>query len=173
VDTTKLNEWLQIATAVGVIVGLVLVAYELRLSNRMAWEQASADALERYDKVSELTLQPGVAELFLRAHEGGEISREEAVKLNAYIDVALSTILHDHRLYVTGSLVLEQGWEPTYNRVIQFYFGSQYARRRWETSKVSWQTEFASVVDKALAASNQRNIFGELDYARGASDTVD
>jgi hypothetical protein len=68
-NSTRLNEWLQIAAGVGVIVGLVLVAYEIRISNRVGVEQANAVVVEKWDKVSELALQPGVAEFFVRAHE--------------------------------------------------------------------------------------------------------
>jgi hypothetical protein len=68
-NSTRLNEWLQIAAGVGVIVGLVLVAYEIRISNRIGVEQANAVVVEKWDKVSELALQPGVAEFFVRAHE--------------------------------------------------------------------------------------------------------
>jgi len=170
---TKLNDWLQIAAALGVIVGLGLVAYELRLSNRIGWEQASADALDRWDNVSEMSLLPGMAELFLRAHQGEELSREEAIFMNAYIDTGLSTILHDYRLYLTGSLVLPQGWESAYNRIIQYYAGSPYARRKWETSKVAWQPDFVSVVDNALVAEEQRDVIGEIDYARVAIRVTD
>lgn len=172
-DTAKLNDWLQIAAAVGVITGLVLVAYELRLSNRIAWEQASADALERWDRVNEFMLVPGTAELMLRAHKGEELSQEETVKLNAFADVALSTILHEYRIYKTGTLDLPQGFESAYNGVIQFYLGDQYGRRRWEVVRFSWQPEFVQIVDSALESPIQRNIIGEIDYTRGASDRIE
>lgn len=171
-NTTKLSDWLQIAAAVGVIIGLVLVAYELRLSNRIAWEQASADALERWDRVSEFLIIPGTAELFLRAHNDEELTREETIKLNAFIDVALSTILHEYRIYETGTLVLPQGFESAYNGVIQFYIGNQYGRRRWEVVKFGWQPEIVDIIDGALESPTQRNVIGDLDYIRGASDQV-
>ena len=172
-NTAKMSDWLQIAAAVGVIIGLVLVAYELRQSNRIAWEQASADALERWDRVAEFEFQSETAELLLRVHAGEELSREETIKLNAYYDVALNTILHEYRLYKTRTLDLPQGFEHAYNRLIQFYLGSQHGRRRWEVMKNEWQPEFVGVIDRALASHNQRNLIGELDYIRGASDRLD
>ena len=172
-DSSKLNDWLQITAAVGVIIGLVLVAYELRQSNRIAWEQASADALERWDIVAEFEFKSETADLLLRAHTGEELSRADTIKLNAYYDVALNTILHEYRLYKTQTLDLPQGFESAYNGLIQFYLGSQHGRRRWELMKTEWQPEFVDVVDRALESNNQRKVIGELDYIRGASDRVD
>ena len=170
--SSKLSEWLQTAAAAGVIIGLALVAYELRMSNRIAWEVASVDSLEKWDRVSEALRSPNTAKLFLSAHSGEILSREEVLKLNAFTDVAMSTILHDYRLIQTGTLNMPQGFESAYNGVIQFYLGNQYGQRRWAVVKFAWEPDFVTAVDKALAASNQRNIIGELDFVRGEVDQV-
>lgn len=55
-DSSKLNDWVQIAATIGVIAGLILVAYEIRVSNRLGFEQANADRMERWNSLSEVAL---------------------------------------------------------------------------------------------------------------------
>ena len=38
-NASKLSDWLQMTAAIGVIAGLMLVAYEIRVSNRIGLDQ--------------------------------------------------------------------------------------------------------------------------------------
>ena len=69
-NTTKLNDWLQMTAAVGVIAGLVLVAYELRISNRMGYEQANAEGIRMWTDHDRAKFSPELVELIVRNAEG-------------------------------------------------------------------------------------------------------
>ena len=74
---TKLNDWIQIAASLGVIVGLILVAYEIRTSNRLGIDQANAESIEKFGSMYEHFSSVDAASLLVRAHEGGELTRVE------------------------------------------------------------------------------------------------
>lgn len=169
-NTTKLNDWLQIAAAAGVIVGLVLVAYEIRISNRIGIEQANAAMLDRWDVVLEAGTSPQIADLFVRAHEGDELSRAEVFMLNNFLDQYLNTLSYE--LQLAENEIIKVSPEA-YQGVIQLYGGNQYFRRRWEAVRYTYDDTIVPIVDSALAAPEQRDIIAYLDYIRGATDRLD
>lgn len=169
-STSKLNDWLQIAAAAGVIVGLVLVAYEIRVSNRIGLEQAYASSIERWELIYQLGTSPEIAELWVRAHEGNELSRPEAFVLNNYIDTFLSAVDIDLTLQDTESLSVPA---EMLHGDIQYYVMNDYFERRWSVVRHLYGEHVAGAVDGALNSPSQRDVLAYLDYIRGASDQLE
>ena len=172
-NTTKLNDWMQIAAAAGVVAGLALVAYEVRVSNRIGLEQANAQSMSIYGAVNELYSTPDAADLFIRANEGDELSRKEMVRLDNLLNAWIGAVFYDWTLSNTGTIAFESSFADSYTPAIQWYLGSEIGRRKWETDKGEWESAFAEIVASALAASKQRNVLGELDNLRGATNSVE
>ena len=172
-NTTKLNDWMQIAATAGVVAGLALVAYEVRVSNRIGFEQANAQSLSNYSAVDELYSTPDAADLFVRAYEGDELSRKEMVRLDSLMNAWIGAVFYDWTLSNTGTIAFESSFEDSYAPVIQWYLGSELGRRKWETDKGEWDPAFGEIIASALAASKQRNVLRELDYLRGATNSFE
>jgi hypothetical protein len=173
VISTKLNDWMQIAAAAGVVAGLVLVAYEIRVSNRIGLEQASAQILSNYGAVDEIFSTHDAADLFVRANEGDELSRKEMVRLGSMLNTYIGALFYNWTLSNTGTVTVEGDFADYYTPTIQFYLGNEVGRRKWELDKGDWDTAFAEIVASALAASKQGNVLGELDYLRGATNSLE
>jgi len=171
-SATKINDWLQMTAAIGVIAGLFLVSYEIRVSNRIGIEQANADSLSRYGEVAALHSTSDAADLFVRAHEGEELSRKEMVRLDNMLNAYLGAVFYDWTLVEAGTITLDGEFADFYGPAIQWYLGSPTGRRKWKTDRGDWNTAFADIIENALAAPIQRNVLGELDYLRGATDSV-
>lgn len=169
-NTGKLSDWLQIAASVGVIIGLVMVGYEIRVSNRIGIEQASSMAIERWDRINEFMLTEGVADIFVRANRGEALTAAEALQLKALADSALMAMQYDLQLAETGSWDSYDDIEGIYDRTIQLYVGNEYSRRQWEMAKHAWDPWFVSIVDQALAKSDKRDVISELDYVLGIAE---
>lgn len=169
-NTTKLSEWLNIAAAAGVIVSLLLVAYEIRLSNRIGLEQASAARWDRWDLVQEMGSSPHIADVIVRAHEGDTLTRAEAFMLNNYVDQYFSAISYEVELMETGTFDSSQEVSPA---GLQILTGSEYFVRRWSVVKDFQYEEVERIVESALTAANQRDITAYLDYIRGATDQLE
>ena len=172
-NTDKLNDWLQMIAVVGVIAGLVLVAYEISVSNRIGLEQANAESLNRYGAVNTLFSNADAADIFVRAQEGDELSRQEMVRLDNMLNAWISALFYDWTLAESGTLSVEPGFVEFYAPAIQWFLGSEVGRRKWDTDSGDWDAQFAEIIESALAASKQRNVLGELDYLRGAADSIE
>ncbi len=172
-DTRKLNDWVQIAATIGVIAGLVLVAYEIRVSNRLGFEQANADRMDRWTTINEVALSTGAVELLIRAREGDELSRVETERLNQFESVVLNTLFYDFTLAETGTVTFPGGFASFYQGVIQGYLGSEISRRHWEVIREYWRPGFGTTIDSALAAPDQRDYLAEIDFIRGTIDRLE
>jgi len=172
-NSSKLNDWLQIGASVGLMLGLVMVAYEIRISNRLGVEQAAADRMGKWTTLSEVAISTNASDLFVRAHEGDKLTRAETRKLANLTSVFLNTIFYDWTLTQTGTLTFPGGFESFYRSTIQSYVGHEHGRRHWETIRGAWRAPFSEIIDDALAAPDPRDVVGELDYIRGETDLIE
>ena len=153
---TKLNDWIQIAASLGVIVGLILVAYEIRTSNRLGIDQANAESIEKFGSMYEHFSSVDAAGLLVRAHEGGELTRVEIYRFDNLINLFLSTIYYEWTIEKTGTVSFEGGFETFYTPSIKWYLDSAPARRKWELDRSEWETPFANI---NMLSENKRRPF--------------
>jgi hypothetical protein len=78
--TSKLSEWLTIATNVGVIVGLILIAFEYKQNNELLLVESSANRANQANTFVDLVIQdPTLIELLNK--DSSELSRVESDRL--------------------------------------------------------------------------------------------
>jgi len=128
-NASKLNDWLQTTAAAGVILGLILVAYEIRVSNRIGLDQANSESLSRYLEAIALASTAEAADLFIRAHEGDVLSRQEMLRLDEMLNAYIGSMYYDWTLSQSGTLSFEQGFAEFYTPAIQWYLSSELGRR--------------------------------------------
>jgi hypothetical protein len=172
-NASKLNDWLQITAAVGVVAGLILVAYEIRVSNRIGLDQANSESLSRWHEADAIASTAQAADIFIRSHEGDVLSRQEMLRLDVMLNAYIGAMYYDWTLSESGTISYEQGFAEFFTPAIQWYLGSELGRRKWETDSSDWETPFAEIIDSALADPKQRNVLAELDYLRGAADSAE
>lgn len=93
-NTTKLNDWLGIATNIGVIVGLALVAYEINQTNqamsldhRAQLIEITATGREGWQNfASRIIDSEEVADIWLRGGQGKELTEQEAERFRWLAD---------------------------------------------------------------------------------------
>jgi hypothetical protein len=152
---------------VGVIIGLLLVAYEIRISNRIGLEQANAAAAERWGAIYALGASPEIADIWVRAHEGDELSRAETFMLNSYADTAITAIAFDLTLRQTESVSFN---DDDYLGAAQYYVTTETFKRRWPTLRSMYDGPIVDLLDRAIASPDQRDIVSYLDEIRGVTD---
>ena len=172
-NASKLNHWLQMTAAVGVVAGLILVAYEIRVSNRIGLDQAHAESANRWNAADAVYSTAEAADLFIRINEDDVISRQEMLRLDGMLNAWLTAVYADWTLYESGTFGIDGGFADSYTATIQWVLGSEVGRRKWTNDSGTWDAEFAAIVDSALAASKQNNVLSELDYLRGATESVE
>ena len=108
--------------------------------------------------------------MFVRAHEGDELTRAEVFMLNNFVDQFLNTISYELALEET------RGTQPPLdNRVkgLQLYTANRYFKRRWEAYNDTWEAPIVALVDRTLENPDQRDVLAYLDYIRGATDQLE
>ena len=84
-QSSKLNDRLQILASVGVLVGLVIVAYEIRETNRIAFDQMVYESTASFMTWELIQTNPDVARVIIKAREDEEpLSRVEAQILSGF-----------------------------------------------------------------------------------------
>jgi len=169
-NSTKFNDWLQIAAAVGVIAGLLLVAYEIRVSNRVGVEQANAARFDNWAVLNEQMQTEGMSDLFVRAHEGDQLSRTEVAKLMSLIDTFVGSLNYIFVLYEMGSVDYGSDFGLYHRRYILYFLGSDFGRRYWARTGDGYGSRLAVEINKALSTAEQRDVLADLDFIRGATE---
>lgn len=81
----NLSEWVHVLANLGVIVGILILVVELRQNNALLELEARAILTENLqDGWTQVSSDPGLADLFIKDRSDGELSEAEELRLNAY-----------------------------------------------------------------------------------------
>ena len=102
---SHLNDYLQLAALLGVIVGLVLVIYEIRENNRIAENQAAIEMNGLYNEWAQAMMDEDISALWIRSLESPEsLNRQELLRLRGAYFTALQVLRAGHFLWQSGGL---------------------------------------------------------------------
>lgn len=146
----EINDWLQVAASVGVVIGLVLVALEVRENSRVATEQAITAMSGGYSNFLTRLDNPASREILLRAMEdSSELSPEESLHLvSLYLDL-VNAAEADFILGESRGLSADASVNDALPTVI--WFANRHGRQFWQGTRDIYTPEFAAVIDKAIA----------------------
>ena len=145
-----INDWLQIAASIGVVVGLILVALEIRESSRVATDQAISAMSGGYSNFLSRLDNPANRQILIRAMEdSGELSAEESLHLaSLYLDL-LNAAEADFIIGESRGLSADVSVNNALPTVI--WFSNRHGRVFWKSTRVIYTPEFAAVIDEAMA----------------------
>ncbi|MEM1111330.1 MAG: hypothetical protein AAGI11_05420 [Pseudomonadota bacterium] len=94
---SSINDYFQVAAAVGVIIGLVLVGVEIRESNRISVQQATSANWTNWAQFSMSELETGIAATIVKAMKSpDELTLEDKINLDSWLSAYLSLMEHDY-----------------------------------------------------------------------------
>ena len=134
-NTEKLNEWLQIAASAGVIVGLLLVAYEVRQSNVYASAEAVRSSISGWQDISVSEYETDIANVYVKSFEDpGNLTQAELFKLNAW----LTAIVNQYERHLAmHDLGFESDPTQDLTNWANAYFGNHFGRA-WLEENRNW-----------------------------------
>ena len=99
-NSDRLNRWLTLVANIGVITGLILVAYEINQSGKQLEIAASADGVDNFTQAMETLVQDeNLARLVFRAERTfEELDDFERWRVNRYLDGYMSMSEQDYRV---------------------------------------------------------------------------
>jgi len=144
---SKLNDWLQLLTSVGVLIGLILVVVEIRQNNELARAEATAGLFTMWESLSQVELQSDINKLFVKSVEQpSELSTSEIMDLSSWLINVISIYQRNVRMYELG---LASDPEPGIRGAANYYFAGAFARAWLEENKV-WILESTPVIYEAI-----------------------
>ena len=168
----RFNAWLQIASNLGLIGGLVLVAVQIQQTRDLTLLQMRLERLGSFQQteVGMLGDDPSVA-WAKSIREPGSLSDAEVKVVDSYL---INQLNHWNRLVVMeeAGLVELGALEDSVRRDAWFYFGNSFARRWWRSMRDTgeWDSEFARLLDAQIARLDQDTSEHWLNDMRSATD---
>jgi hypothetical protein len=167
----EINDWLQVTASVGVVMGLILVALEIRESSRLATEQAISSMSGGYAGFLSRLDNPANREILIRAmEESSEFSAEESLHLvSLYIDL-VNAAEADFIIGESRGLSADASVNNALPTTI--WFSNRHGRAFWESTRNIYTPQFAARIDEALTMDSDGIALAWLK-AMGEGVTVD
>jgi len=148
---SRISDWLQIGTSLGVIAGLLLVAYELNQNTRQSYGE-SIRGIHDGTRVRYMAeIETNIPNLYIKAFENpDELSAEEIQRLSSYLQLIIDTYIEWENMYELG-IVRYSGAEAIAAEV-NLHFASRFGRA-WLAANRFWiKSSIVEVLDRELEA---------------------
>jgi hypothetical protein len=152
-NTDRLNSWLSLGANLGVLAGIILVAYEINQANLTTRAEMISNHQDRWVTI-DLSWQEGeIADAWAKAMENpGELTVAEMVRLNGLMWSYIDHIGTNRMLWELG---IFDETIPTSEAIISanayIFFGNEFSRAWLEENRKNLNSETMVIVDKVLA----------------------
>ena len=148
-DPNILNQWLSFAANFGVVVGLILVALQIKQNTQITKAQITNDYYIADMELELAMMGENPAVPWAKSiYEPNEITIEDAVILDRYFNYGIVQIKRLRRMQEMG--LADDDWKKRLS-YLGWHLGNEVGRRWWEYSKVGMPDEFVKTVDGILA----------------------
>jgi hypothetical protein len=151
VNSDRLNRWLTLAANVGVLVGIVFLALEIRQnSDHLALQLEFAVPTQKIFEMNRDLMDPSVARIMAIAIETpAELTFEQGLVASSFILNALNEWEDRYLLHKAGlDGVID--WKRHIRENIAWVLGNRFAVAVYNSNRDAFETEFADYVDTLL-----------------------
>ena len=159
-NSDRLNRWLTLAANVGVLVGIVFLALEIRQnSDHLALQLEFAVPTQKIFEINRDLLDPAVAKILTKAVESPvELSFEEGLVASAFILNTLNEWEDRYLLHKAG-LAGVVDWQRHIRENIDWTLGNRFAMEIYKSNRNAFETEFVEYVDGLLGEVSEERTF--------------
>lgn len=164
-NTEKLNDWLQLIASIGVIIGLFLVAAELRQDasttraemNAILWNAEQELNKSLQNETTSRALQQSVDKPL-------EMTTQDHIVVNAFNWEVINAIVgRENSLAAAG--IVDGSLEINARLAVEIILASDYGRAWWEENKIAVPEPLKSAMEAAAAEP--------IDQFRDRSDRIE
>ena len=148
-DTDKVNRGLTLAANVGVLGGLILVAFQINQNTQIAKAQITNDYYLADMELELAMMGDNPAISWTKAvYTPNDLTKEDAAVIDRYFNYGLVQIQRLQKMHELG--LAGDDWE---NRIdyLSWHLGNEVGRRWWAYMKIGAPDEFVQTVDEILA----------------------
>jgi hypothetical protein len=160
-DTSKVNDWLQIIASLGVLAGLILVAFELKQNTAVAEAEHSRVTYLTWLDIAAIEMEGDLGRVVIKSYEEpDELTGEDLYSLNAWLISIMS-------LYAYGSDAMELDISIQFSVIDEDYarylFGTRYARHWFERNRSWLGAANVEVIERVIQESPIMTEWPRLD----------
>lgn len=154
-DSTRLSNWLQVAANIGIVLGLVMVGFQLRQNSDLTRIQLLYEESRRTVDLESTVVGERGAEVWAKSIEDPEnLTLAEVRIMEALLWSFVENLRGTHRLAELG-LLEEEDWRLRVESEVTFYLSDPYSRAWWKnyqpTSDDDWPAELRTAIEEAIA----------------------
>jgi len=162
-DAKLLNDRLQLVASVGVIIGLIVVVYEIRQNSEIARSESFTAILDSWSALSIAEFESDIGVIFEKSMEAPEeLTTAELHRLGAWLQSMVQ--IWQLQMEMEQSIITED--LLTEIRAEVFYFFGNHATRAWYGKNRYWMSdEMITVIDHEIAntpVGSDKAYFDEL-----------
>lgn len=168
---SAINEYLQTLTTIGAILGLILVAYEVRHANRLAISQATSTSWVSWRENAESSLASGIAKTVAKSVEAPEeLTLEDKMNLDFYYHAYIAAAANDVESVIAydANRAIVDGILAEVSKDAPNVFGTAFGRAWITVNRASLPTGIAEAIERGLdglPSAATREYFQEIDRA--------
>ena len=143
-NAQTIKNYVEIIASIGVLLGIVLLAYEVNQNNQLLTAQTQATyTTTRFDAVRELSRNGEMMKLRLKASQGEPLTKDEEWRLSFDATASFGQWQWEWQRYRDGYLpsMNIKGW--TYVMKIWPHW-----MKAWQESKARWDADFVAFMDE-------------------------
>ncbi len=161
-DSDRLNRWLTLGANLGVLVGIIILAVEIRQNSSLARLQFSDDRRATWQQGELVLFGDSIAEVWEKSVLNPEsLSLAETRILDAYLAFQLTNSSRVFELEKAG--LLEVGATKQWMQGnLPFFFDTEFAKTWWEIEGRTWGDEFVQLADPIILETTKNQSVNKL-----------
>jgi len=134
---------------IGVLVGLILVALQIRQNTVLVRAELVSNATDSWIDIDASKQSDNFASVLAKSiDDPQELTSAEIIELDGYLYTYLDQLLRDRQLHELG--VFDVPSEDLIQMSIMDYFGNEFARAWWAETKSQWPPDIIDLVDREM-----------------------
>ena len=151
-NSSKINEYLQILASIAVLVGLLLVAYEVRQINHLAEAETVRELVLSWSDISLASLEKDVSTLRLKSWENpDELTEEEILQLNEWMSLVIYQLMAEGSMERRGlGFDTDETFDEYLAKNFHSFFGYRFGRAWYLANRYWIPPQLTAVMDREL-----------------------
>ncbi len=149
--TERLNSWLSLGANVGVLIGLILLVFELRQNSDLMRAQMSQSRSDTSRAGLQATYNSEfIPAIMIKVESKEELTREQLFRYNMYLRSIHRNL--DNTLWQFREGLLQEDTPRLIRESVRSQLGlSSFTLKVWDKTKQNYTQEYSSFVDQAIA----------------------
>ena len=160
-----LGQWVTAATNIAVLVGVLLVAYELRQNADLARLEMTQTRISANQQAEAAFLDPRVSEVWVKSFKEPEVMTLAEIRaMDSFLAIHLNQMMRVHEQEKEG-LVKSGETLKLMQADFPFLFGSRFAKAWWEEFGKNWPSDFVELAGPVVESVKDDELnkkFGRL-----------